>query len=243
MNSPELIGIFLLANPACLFANNLGSIYGSSWYIAVLMFCYLIAFALIKLNKETRSIFIFVIPIIISFFIIITKPGLPLFTNPIGHGMFSFFIGFFVGIGLQKFSNLNQKKKIPIRILSSALSILYLVIFFTPSLKKLFSVLPGGIIVPLIFLIPLLFIFCDLKILNKFCSLKPFTYTANVSFEFYMIHSGILKSLKLVDRSLKSQYWFMICILISIFIISAVLHYLISEKFAGYLTKKIKYGH
>lgn len=235
-----LITIFF-ASPV-LFTGDFGNIVSVAWYISVLMFCYLIAFLLTKLDKKVKNKTIFLAPLILGIIMIMLNAKYPFFNVLLGRGLFAFFLGFYVAYALEKFAKFKSKTKIIIRICLLILPIFRIVMSFFPNYDSVIFVYPY-ITVPITYIAPLFFVFYDLKWFNKFSEFKPFKYLSNISFDFYMLHSFVIGTLGTIDISFYNTWWLLIIIVIYAIVVSSISYFAISVKFCNYLEKKLGYAH
>lgn len=80
---------------------------GPTWYISVLMLCYILAFILTKLSVRLQTNYLYVIPIVIGV-MIYSGIYFNLWNMYVARGFCSFFIGIIIGILMKKLDNISN---------------------------------------------------------------------------------------------------------------------------------------
>lgn len=165
---------------------------GTIWYINVLMFCYIIAYAITYFTKKNPSVLVYSFPIILGLAIQYNIISLPFFNESTARGLIAFFIGVILGELLKKQETIEKPKKY-------LLNIIYLLgLYFVyisreeDHFNSLTNYAAFGIF-------PLLILLCsNLEILNKICSTKFVKYLGNISFGIYLWNFPIYITLHLL---------------------------------------------
>lgn len=240
VNFLDLLMLLVFGGPTVL-TGEYGKIFSLSWYICVLMFCYLIAFLLTKLDKKIKNKTIFLLPLILGFLMVTLECQYPFFNVLTGTGLFSFFLGFFIGFILPKFNKITANKKTIIRICALILPIFYIVMFYFPELSNVIFVYPA-ITVPLVLVVPLLFVFYDLKGFNNFARSKPLQYLTDISYDFYLLHCVGIGMFISLDSSIVDTWWMIILTFLCCLAISILSYHFINTKIVNHLNKKLGYA-
>lgn len=156
-----------------------GVINGVLWYICVLIFCYLLAilFTFIKERSKMSTNLLFIIPIIVSIFLIyasIKNPNFG-FDSHIPRGLLAFFMGFYLGEFIKKFDTFKSKTKIISRIIALCFIAIFIVTMSVPITAEYNSnPLEFRVVSGLMFFIPLFVLLYDVRWLNNLFSHKVF---------------------------------------------------------------------
>ena len=193
---------------------------GLFWYIFVLNICYLLSCLFTYIHSKTKTNpYLFILPIIMGiamYFLYRQESVLCFYDSGIPRGFICYFLGFYLGICLEKFSSCTKTTKLIIRIISLILLVLLLALFFTEakvynSNKFDLSLSFGLTIFPLI-------IFCcyDLKLLNTFCSNRFVKSLGAVSFPIYGLSEVVRVIISISDptltwcKSIGAYYWLLL---------------------------------
>lgn len=217
------------------------------WYIQILFYCYLIAIILIRIKKYCKSNLIFLIPVIVSFVILLyqTNICLPFFNDWVAHGLLFFFLGFY----LLELLNLMKKSGNITKILLRALSVIcigvciYLEYHLNRNMHSKGSL---SIILALFLMVPQLFVLCyDVKFLNKFSNTKPMKFLSAVSLDFYIWHRPTFAILLMIYwgcnfTSYNTAGWLIPISLVIVFGFAVISNYLNDKKLYPFLLKCFK---
>ena len=170
-----------------IFTGTFGKINGALWYITILILCYIIS---LLITKTSKSKFVYLIPIALGFGMYFYGQDLPFFNKLVGVGLINYFAGFYID---DLFTCLKNNKKLNISLICVSIIFLFVFLFFYFYFyvgKKEQSLLDYSScgIVNVLFWIPLMIIFRNLRLFNVACELRPVKYVLNLNYDFYMWH-------------------------------------------------------
>lgn len=179
------------------------SLNGPTWYISVLMFCYVIGYFITKLYIKTNNKLVYIIPLIIGIGIYVSVPfqGEVIFINcTVARGLINFFEGILLHILINQYNNINKKAKTILKISSLLMIIISIIILNNPDNFKYI----GDIKLLLSFVVfPAIIYLCyNSRIIEKISNNKFITYIGNLSFDIYMMNFIILCSSYIIIKKL-----------------------------------------
>lgn len=176
-----------------LFGGLYGIYVGPIWFFAPLCVSYLVSLLIIVITKKKRSIYWFLIPLLITFFSGLGSNFIvPIFSfYTISSECFNFFLGFFFMIFLIKFDKLHNFIKIPLKIICLGIAIIFLYAFYH---SKTINPLGSGEMIGSIFCwIPLIICLYGLKF-NIIFDNVVFKSIGALSFHMYIWHEVTYKA-------------------------------------------------
>lgn len=206
-----------------------------TWYISVLLACYLIFFGISSLCKKRDCRPLFIAPILLGLVILSTGLNFAGLNSYMARGLISFFLGVTLAMLLQK----AWKSR---TFLLAALGILAFCCLF-------YLVLPFELIGDLLlflpfFIYPALITLCmKSELLNKVCDCGLVRYLGAISFDFYLWDIPIYMGLSLVSRAFHwtLQYdslFFFLFVLAIHFVVAIASHHLIEKPMVRIFEKK-----
>lgn len=216
----------LLFGPA-ITKNAFGA--NGSWYITILLWCYILCFAIskIKCKKQSLHFILFGILLLLGISMIYTNFNYPFFNTKFGIGLYNFDLGILVGLILSKLKNNNVSNFLKIVCLVSFLSTF--IVFCLNYLKH------EQILLPFFCFVPLILCLADLKLVNKFSSNIVFKTLGSISFDIYLLHQSICTVPFIIIRkfnfNLDNQIWFYLLMLLIVTLFAYVANKGISSKF------------
>ncbi len=213
---------------------------GPIWYISVYLLCIIIAYYLSKKSKKYGDK-VYLIPILISVVLYYNSNITTLINYSDIRGLFSFFIGIYIGKFLILYENFNIKQRILTKLISSIFLLLYFTSLYFGRVDAFYT--PETFTYSLFVFTPLILFLYGFKHLNKICSLKIFKFLGNISYGIYIWNFPILLALHLLyvfDLFKYDVYNYKLFIMLFVIHINVgILSYIfIEERF-----KKIKFRH
>ncbi len=237
---PSALELFvsMFFGASVIFTGKLGDqLNGPAWYLGVIMLCYLVCLLIVYINKKTKCRYFFLIPVVCAVPILIIAPNFPFINFHVARGFFCFFLGTALGLFLTKFTLLKNKYQISIRVVCFVMIITYFVLRYT--INKFY--IPMEILFPVMVASPIIIAFYKLDKVNKVFAIKPFSYLAKISFDFYIWHWLVASAFGCLSFS---GYWVLLFIAIIVALIVAAISNIVFGKYlTGYLyklTSKIK---
>ena len=215
-----------------LFGGDYGIYNGPIWFLAPLCVSYLISVLIIAVTKKKQSIYWFLIPLFITFFTALgSNFVVPVFSvNTIAAEVFDYFLGFFFMIFLEKFETRRNVIKVPLRIISLIVAVLFLYAFYK---TKGNSPLGSGEMIGNFFCwIPLITCLYGLKFNIVFDNIV-FKTAGCISFHIYVWHAVVYKGwtvfFSLRNRPVYENNLRALLIFLSLVIAVSVISYIVSE--------------
>lgn len=178
------------------FGGMFGNYNGPVWFLSALLFAYLLSCFIIILSRKKRSIWWFLIPMIVCF--VIANGGdniIPI--TKYSNELFNFYLGFFFMIFLEKFEAFNKWIRLSIRIVNLAIVSIFLFLFYK---NKGDNPLGTGEMVGSLFCwIPLFIVLYNTKI-NILFDNKFFKTISGVTFYIYLWHMPIFQFIVLINN-------------------------------------------
>ena len=209
----------------------------ASWYLDILLSCFVIYYVLIKLSIKTKidERYYFFSMILLGAACYAHNFALPLLDQGCGRGYEAFFSGvLFSGIPAKK-----DKKNSQYLLSLTIIAIYAIYLLFFPELLTF-----GKTHLYNFFITPALITLFTSRIAEKLFSFKIWTLLGKASYSAYLLHVAILFSVFLLTNHLGVQIdyshevvFFFFAILVYIF--STITYYLIEKPLTEYLTKKI----
>jgi len=231
-----------------IIGSNVSPINGTLWYIGPLILCYIIAYLLTSnIYKKTNKnyLYIYVIPIIIGLFILLTSFNFFIFNVAVGRALISFFGGVLIGSKKLElfYNNLSDSIKINIKFIMFIIIVGFICIIGFNKENLLIGGWTENILTYSLFFFPLLITFLyDIKWINYLGNTKTFSYLSNISFGIYVWNFPIIITLVYLIRvgilKYNNTWQFLLISFIVHIIVSTISYYLIERKLVGYLKKK-----
>ena len=236
----NLFSDIMFAGKVFLNANN--TLNGPIWYLNVLMICYILAFILTKLSKKYRTMYVFVVPIVLGIMIKYSYTSILLWNVNVARGLMSFFMGTLIAIFFKKYNTYSNRKKFFIK----ALLLAELTAFFFLLTRKTGNMYVQDNILSYTFLVfpELIILLYDIKILNKICKTKSVKFLGNISFGIYLWNFPILSTFffliinKIMKLPVLSLEFFILNIIVHI-IVSSISYYLVDKTLIPFINKKL----
>jgi len=200
--STNLVYVFLGAfiGGTEIFTGTWGPLNGALWYINMLIFLYLIACLFTYINKKRNAKFLFALPILLGFGMILSKQNVPFFNYLFGVTLINYFLGFLVYDLFKKMERLSNRSCLIVRIISLLSIAFYCVAFYYfTRIKKdetALSIAENGVN-NIIFWIPLLLLLNGKKI-NTFAKNRFVNFACSLSFDTYMWHLPVIEVILIV---------------------------------------------
>lgn len=203
---------------------------GPSWSLSCEIIAYILFFYVLRKVKNPLPYFIFFVFIGMS--ILQKQLNMPLFNAPVGKMLIGFFIGCLTYVLNLQILKLEKKNKNIIFLIILILSVLVGVMVQKAGYMKIFGhwdrVMPL-LVYPLMILSALNVLF-----LNKFFSLKPFTYLGDLSYSIYLIHFPVqlmmVTFLPMTGLVPNYRSWTGLAVFMAITVVLAALSYHLAEK-------------
>ncbi len=130
-----------------------GNYNGPVWFLSALMFAYLLSCLIIILTRKKKSVYWFLIPMVVCFVIALCADNIIPITK-YSNELFNFYLGFFFMIFLEKFVVFSKSTRIILRVFCLAVASIYVYLFYK---NKGNTPLESGEIVGSLFCLFLLF--------------------------------------------------------------------------------------
>lgn len=214
---------------------------GVSWFLSAILFCYFLTPFLLKLLKNKKSA---IVSLIVG---LILRVGLEFVSR---NFMFPFYkiqvhtnpiircLEYFLGMATAYFFICHKSfsKKIVSSIVEIAIVVLISVAVIVP---VFFDIKPFRAVYVVLFCIAVFVFASDNGILSKALSIKPFEWLSNVQFEFFMLHSVVLKCFKSIIAFANVEMNWLLVIILS-FVIGIGLSFMYKQFFSKAFTKIMK---
>ena len=214
--------------------NNNLSLNGPIWYINVLLVCYVLAYGISYIYIHFSNKIIFIFPIVLGIIIFETGWQFPFLTLSTARGYIAFFEGIILYFLINKMDELKKQVKIFLICISLVIIIISFgyIFFHFENYSNFISntnVFVSNLYIFFDFIIypPLLYILYNFEWVNNFCNTRFIKYLGKISYGIYLWNFPILGGTYLLIRFLKLEdeytvkYWFLI------WIIMAVLHFIL----------------
>ena len=228
--------------------NNNLSLNGPIWYINVLLVCYVLAYGISYIYIHFSNKIIFIFPIVLGIIIFETGWQFPFLTLSTARGYIAFFEGIILYFLINKMDELKKQVKIFLICISLVIIIISFgyIFFHFENYSNFISntnVFVSNLYIFFDFIIypPLLYILYNFEWVNNFCNTRFIKYLGKISYGIYLWNFPILGGTYLLIRFLKLEdeytvkYWFLI------WIIMAVLHFILSVLSYNFLEKRFYY--
>lgn len=228
--------------------NNNLSLNGPIWYINVLLVCYVLAYGISYIYIHFSNKIIFIFPIVLGIIIFETGWQFPFLTLSTSRGYIAFFEGIILYFLINKMDELKKQVKIFLICISLVIIIISFgyIFFHFENYSNFISntnVFVSNLYIFFDFIIypPLLYILYNFEWVNNFCNTRFIKYLGKISYGIYLWNFPILGGTYLLIRFLKLEdeytvkYWFLI------WIIMAVLHFILSVLSYNFLEKRFYY--
>ena len=228
--------------------NNNLSLNGPIWYINVLLVCYILAYGISCIYIHFSNKIIFILPIVLGIIIFETGWQFPFLTLSTARGYIAFFEGIILYFLINKMDELKKQVKIFLICISLVIIIISFgyIFFHFENYSNFISntnVFVSNLYIFFDFIIypPLLYILYNFEWVNNFCNTRFIKYLGKISYGIYLWNFPILGGTYLLIRFLKLEdeytvkYWFLI------WIIMAVLHFILSVLSYNFLEKRFYY--
>lgn len=241
INFTDLTVTLLLGSP-CVFTGKNSLLNGVTWYISVLILCYLVACFIVAVTKKCKSkqkVFLFAIPMLLGAGMQIPTITVPFFNHEIGRGLFSFFFGVFLMKYLLYLRKSSKKHLIAVKLFALIIFSIFI------GLETQTALLSGNNSMPftLFFYAPIIIVLYNLKYLNRFSSTKAIKLCGAISFNIYLLNGLFARlgdcTLACCSFSFKSlSYWSILIALSFEIVLGVITYFLINKKLTGYLISK-----
>ena len=210
------------------------SVNGPSWYISVLMVCYLLFYGIIKLCKKSRGAenVCFVLVIIIGIYLYTTSLELPLLLMSSGRGYLFFFLGVVI-------AELQQKVNVVGNILLCFASLVLVTMFIFA--KKYGIIVNEGLEIGLAVICPIVIFFINFLPFKYICSNLVVKFLGGISFGIFLWNIPVFVGVHFVSKvwDLDFDYGDILTylVIVGINVVCGVLSYILLDKL---LVKKLK---
>ncbi len=203
------------------------SVNGPSWYVSVLMVCYLLFFviSLFSHKSEGGAIVLFIVVIIIGLFVYLNPVNLPFLSLSCARG----YIYFFIGVIWAKIqSRLSFKGSIITCVLSVVMILMFVFAYYHDLLYQ------ESLEVGLCIVLPLVLIGLNVSGFNKICDNRPVRFLGNISYGIFMWNIPTFVCVRLIEQTAGIDFdygniWVYLAIVV-INIIAGTLSYEFIEK-------------
>lgn len=210
------------------------SVNGPSWYISVLLACYILFFIIIKLcrkSKGAENVF-FILLITVGLFLYFYPIQVPFLLLSSARGYVFFFIGVFIG-KLQK--KVDYRGNILLCIVSIALVCMYAFAY------NYDLIINNGLEIGLAVVCPIVVFFINFKPLDYICDNKIIRFLGGISYGIFMwnmpVFIGVLFVERLSDASFHYKEVLTYILIVSINLVCGAVSYILIDK---KLVNKIK---
>ncbi len=241
-SSVTLLAIFLnvlgLNGGTVMGLPSLTSVNGPSWYITVLLICYLLFYGIIKLCRGSKGAenVAFVIIIILGMFIYINPTNIPMMFVCCARGYIFFFIGTFIA---QIYGKVNWIGNL----VMCVISILMVCMYFFASQHDLF--MSDSIEFGLFIICPIVMFFVGFFPLEYICSNVVVKFLGGISFGIFLWNLPVFIWVKFVEKYTGEEFaydnitTYIIIVLINCAV--GVLSYILVDKLlVKFIKKKLK---
>jgi peptidoglycan/LPS O-acetylase OafA/YrhL len=164
---------------------------GPSWSLSCEIIAYILFFYVLK--KYKKPVPVFVLFIFIGMSILQKQMNMPLFNSSVGKMLIGFFIGCLTYILNFQILKLGSKSKKLVFFVILSVSVIIGIMVYKAGFIRIFG--HWDRVMPL-FVYPLMILSAlNVMYLNRFLSLKPFTYLGDLSYSIYLIHFPVQLSM------------------------------------------------
>lgn len=178
------------------FSGMFGNYNGPVWFLSALMFSYLLSCLIILLTRKKRSVYWFLIPMIVCFVIALGADNIIPITK-YSNELFNFYLGFFFMIFLEKFITFKKSFRICLRIFCLVVAFIYVYVFYKDKGNTPFG--SGEIVGSLFCFLPLFTVLYGTRI-NHWFDNKVFKTISGVTFYIYLWHTPVFRFIEMVNR-------------------------------------------
>ena len=181
-------------NGGLIVEASLVSVNGPSWYISVLMVCYILFYATTLLRRKSvaASYIVYGIIIMIGLFVYLNPINLPFLSVSCARGYIYFFIGVLWAKVQKRLT--SRKSRLIVCILSIVMILMYVFAYCYDLLYQ------ESLEIGLCIIFPLVLIGINLEWLNKMCDNKVVYFLGNISFGVFMWNIPVLICVRLIGR-------------------------------------------
>lgn len=210
-----------------------------TWYISVLMLCYIIFYFLVYISKRTkiRPQYLFIFMIFLGMGIQTYGINLPFLNNSSSRGYYAFFFGLLLAEFLDKHN--ITKRDILISILSLTI-MTYLIVYH-------YNFMSSGINYIMTYIYyPMVIILCKSNIIGRLLNRKIIGQLGRISFDVFIWHNPFYLLLyiciKLFNWNLNLNSWItMVGYAVFCYIWGTISYYLIEQPIGKIINKRIKF--
>lgn len=217
---------------------SLTSVNGPSWYITVLLICYLLFYGIIKLCRGSKGAenVVFMVMIILGIFFYINSMNIPMMFVCCTRGYIFFFIGVFL-------AQIYGKSNWISNIVMCATSIIMVWMYFFASQHKLF--ISDSLEFGLFVVCPIVMFFIGFFPLEYICSNVVVKFLGGISFGIFLWNLPVFICVKFFERFMGESFTYgsvtTYIIIVAINCIVGVLSYILVDKLlVNFIRKKIQ---
>lgn len=172
---------------------------GPTWYISVLIICYVIYYIVKKQGKFNKQFICFLV-MLFGIYLTTENIAFPLLYPSCGRGYLNFFMGVLVSMNFDKIKNLYTEKKSKFVVLIQIL----LVLLYAIALK--FNKTGFGISWTLFVALPMVLLFALNQVVDKFCDNKFVSCLGKLSMYIFLFNVPFIGLVKFISLFFVREY-------------------------------------